>query len=203
MAKRSGPKRQNRIRTASGRLSRSNKAKAVLAQQNMAVALAQPHRAWLPKGARLDQLAESEIGRLHLAGKISEHELAAGQNYQRLVMAYRMTISAPACGTTALGQMVGDAFANCDVSSEPEADRKARVGRQYDAARAALHRLPEGARIAAVVGRVVVHDQPVEGDLAALQAGLAALADLWRMTPREEQQGPATVTFWHAPASPI
>lgn len=193
------PRQNDAARTPAGRKSRSKAALAREYMGNMAVVQAQPHRAWLPKGARLDQLAESELGRLYLSKAILEHELGAGQNYLRLVTAYRMAISAPGNGTSVLGQMVGDAFANCEVAREPEGQRQLRLERQYSSAKGVLLGQRGGAMVLSVLGRVIVHDQAVGADIAPLRVGLAALANFWRMTPREERRGPAKITSWHAP----
>ncbi|MDR6954207.1 hypothetical protein J2X65_003575 [Ancylobacter sp. 3268] len=179
-------KQSNRPRTASGRLSRSKAAQSAAEQETMAVALAQPHRARLPKGLRRSQLAESELGRLLLSNAITAPEFTAGQNYRQLVAAYRRAISAPRGVESALGRLGGgDAFADCRVATEGGEARRRRLDRQYAAARAVLQALPDGQQVASVVGRVVVHDVEADADVAALRTGLSALAKLWKLAAAE------------------
>ena len=194
-------KQSNRPRTASGRLSRSKAAQNAAEQEAMAVALTQPHRARLPKGLRRSQLAESELGRLRLSDAITQSEFAAGQNYRQLVAAYRRAISAPRGVESALGRLGGDGFADCRVATESEEARRSRLDRQYAAARAALHALPDGQRIASILGRVVVHDVEAGTDIAALRAGLSMLATLWKLAGPENVAGcagtrPARLRGW-------
>lgn len=190
---------KNRIRTKAGRLSRSKEAQQQDIEMNMAVALAQPHRAWLPKTARLDQLAESELGRLYLGEAITETELWAGQAWQRLVNQWRSVIAAPRDSGSAAGRMIGDAFANCEVPSDTPEARKAWVTARYENALAALHRLQDGLDVAAVVNRVVMQDAMPAGALGLLRAGLQALAAHWRMdrtpAPRRRRE---QIRVWHA-----
>lgn len=192
-------KHKNRLRTPSGRLSRSKAAKRTEAQQNMAVALAQPHRAWLPKTARLDQLAESELGRLYLGHAITEPELWAGQAWQRVVNQWRSVIAAPRDAGSAAGRMIGDAFANCEVPTSTPEDRKSWATARYEEALAALYSLQDGVEVAAVVNRVVMQDSMPAGALGLLRGGLRALAEHWRMdltpaTCRRREQ----IRVWHA-----
>ncbi|MBS7542994.1 hypothetical protein [Ancylobacter oerskovii] len=185
-------KQSNRPRTASGRLSRSRAAQATREADNMAVALAQPHRARLPKELRHSRLAENELGRLVLAGEITEIEFAAGQNYRRLAVAYRRDISAPGGMTSALGRLAADAFADCRTPSDDSEARHDALKRRYASAKAALLALADGPRIAAVVGRVAIHDVGAGDDVVALKAGLSELAVLWKLSrPVESAESPA------------
>ncbi len=190
---------KNRIRTPAGRLSRSKDAQAREVEMNMSVALAQPHRAWLPKTARLDQLAESELGRLYLAEAITEVELWAGQAWQRVVNQWRSVIAAPRDAGSAAGRMIGDAFANCDVPSDTPEARKVWATARYEEALAALYDLQDGVEVAAVVNRVVMQDSMPAGALGLLRAGLRELAGLWRMDRQNAPRGRREkIRVWHA-----
>ncbi|MCB4767964.1 hypothetical protein LGR54_05050 [Ancylobacter sp. Lp-2] len=197
-------KLKDRPRTTSGRLSRSRAARSAAEAETLAVALAQPHRAALPKGLRHSRLAESELGRLRLGDRISEREFTAGETYRQLVGAYRRAISAPRGAQSALGSLVADAFADTRLATGSEDARHARLERQYLAAKGRLAALPRGQTIAAVVGRVAVHDAPVGDDIRALKAGLAALAALWQLAPTRLDQpagtSPGRIRHWRAPA---
>ncbi|GAB4068362.1 hypothetical protein KHC28_15620 [Ancylobacter sonchi] len=192
-------RQKNRLRTASGRLSRSVAAQRAAEADAMAVALAQPHRRHLPSEARQSRLAESELGRLHLAGLISEAELDAGQRYRRLAIAYRHAIAAPGEAVSALGRLSPAAGASPPLAPDSTEAHHARLDRRYGAARAALRALPDRARVAAVLDRVALHDAPIGGDGTLLKAALSALVALWKLAPE-----PASMIRrahdWHNPS---
>lgn len=184
MAKK-GRKRKAGNRTASGQLSRSMS--AILDRGERELAMMQPHRAWLPEASRLDQRAESELGRLHLAGHISEPQCWAGERWRGIVAEYRRFLATPVTSGSTLGQMVANNVGPDDwrsgesgKSERPETDeeKRARVLTQHGAA---LRAIPRSSFL--VMEAVVILDRTLDpAQLPALQIGLSALAQLWRMT---------------------
>jgi len=113
--KRRGRKRKLGHRHRSGDLIRIRESPALRAA-------AMPHR----KGLKdpLNQLAESELGRLQLRGKLEPQQVAAGQEYARLYRSYMATLAGPATLTNGSGGgsidcggclgMVGAAMCICE-----------------------------------------------------------------------------------------
>lgn len=190
---RKGRKRKDGLRTRSGKLSEANAERAARGLQSvMAVALSQPHRVWLGKGRRGDQLAENALGRLLLAGKITESEYWAGDRWRRLVGEFHQVLASPAMPGSSMGQMVADEVdkdsrnreerSGTDVGSETEEERLDRVLAQHGAAMSAIRRLPDRRQVFVVMEGVVLREGAVDEDgLVALKAGLGQLARLWRM----------------------
>jgi hypothetical protein len=128
--------------------------------------------------ARLDQRAESPLGRLNLRDVITDAQHDAGVRYAAVVGAYRAVIEAPS-GTSGSGRGFG-----CLADSpggeractfDPEAcgclARKTRYDRAYEAVAAV------GQRAARAVARVAVwREEPTRQDLVYLKVGLTALA---------------------------
>jgi hypothetical protein len=109
----------------------------------------------------------SPLGRLRLAGKISEGEFRAGLEYQRVYLTYLYSIGAP--------QPFGPGRGEIELSDE-QCDR---IKEQYLARLGILQE--KGRRVLHAVNAIAVFEEPEElGDseftIAAAQVGLAALA---------------------------
>lgn len=149
-----------------------------------AVVTAQPHRRWLPEDKRRDQRAESELGRLYLAGRITETEAEAGEKWRGLVSAYLKCLAAPVGPVSVASRGIPDrveaepesAFPSTEVS-ETEEERKERVLVAFQRATAVLAHLRDVAR---EVDAVCVHDKRC-GSLALLSVGLTGLARHWQL----------------------
>ena len=168
-----GRKRKSGRRKPSGRLVQERR------ENPRDVVAAQPHRRRLPKNLRTDERAESELGRLYLAGLgnpdagIDEDRYNAGTRFAAAVARYRETIETPranpgagsgrsfACGAVADG--------HCDPATCACLKRRIAYTDAYDALAAG------GQRTTREVSRVAVHGDSVT-DLALLRAGLGLLA---------------------------
>ena len=123
----------------------------------------QPHRRWLQEAHRLDQRAESHLGRLALARHVSAVEYEAGKHYAGVVARYRAVISArdplrqgsPGSGLNMLAAEARRRTIEFNDAFEC-------LGGQY---------------IQRLVARVAVYDEPCPyGSMEALRYGLRALA---------------------------
>jgi hypothetical protein len=88
-----GRKRKGFRREPSGRLQRKTQVEIV--EETVRIARNQPHRRGLKSKDRVNELAESELGRLSLRGIISTNERAAGETFAAIVGAYRAVIEGP------------------------------------------------------------------------------------------------------------
>ncbi|MDQ0305313.1 hypothetical protein [Ancylobacter polymorphus] len=203
---RKGRKRKEGRRTRSGKLSEANSERAARGLRGvMDVVLSQPHRAWLGKGRRDDQLAENALGRLLLAGKITESEYWAGDRWRKLVGEFHQVLASPVMPGSAMGRLVADEVdedsrnreerSGTTVGQETDEERRERVLVQHAAAMTAIRRLPDRRQVFVVMESVVLREGAVdEVGLKALRQGLGQLARLWRMEapddPLEERLGP-------------
>jgi hypothetical protein len=122
----------------------------------------------------------TEIGRLHLTGKLSSGEVAIARRWHELVVAYSAALRGPKGPSTVLLDDAGGT--SSDPASEigiKEAKKHARAVTNWIEGRDALRRAGRG--IEAVVDDVVVRDltRPGFDELAALRAGLQALSSQW------------------------
>lgn len=144
----------------------------------------QPHRRTVPEDSRLDQRAESPIGRLCLQGRITDEQHDAGVRYAAVVGAYGAVIEAPAGtsgsgrGFACLAEQAGTARAcaidpgGCECLA-----RKARYDRAYEVLWAV------GQRAAKAVARVAVwREECSRADLVYLVEGLTVLARHFGLT---------------------
>jgi hypothetical protein len=193
-----GRKKKAGKRTPSGQLSRS--ASAILERGERELGMMQPHRAWLPEASRLDQRAESELGRIYLAGHITEPQCWAGEKWRGIVQDYRRFLASPVTAGSMLGQMVASGAGQEEESGtteRPETDeeRRTRVLAQHGAA---MRAIPRSAF--PVMEAVVILDHAHHAtQLPALQIGLSALARLWKMTddmPRSVRGSRAERPSW-------
>lgn len=149
------------------------------------VATAQPHRRWLPEDKRRDQRAECELGRLYLAGRITETEAEAGEKWRGLVSAYLKCLAAPVGPVSVAARGISDrveaepegAFPSSEVS-ETEEERHERVLRAFSRASQVLADC--GRDVAREIDAVVVKDE-LCASVVTLTVGLDALAAHWQM----------------------
>ena len=182
---RAGRKRKSGNRYANGQLHHERQASPLLIASSM------PHRrplGALPVAAGekiaealLDQRAESELGRMALLGRISDHQFSAGQRYGAVVSAYRSTLRAPhGFETGARGyDCRGDPLCpDCEC---------ARRRAKHDGARCAL--LGAGYLVLVAVNRVVIQDLRCPAAWRKpLNLGLTALARHFGLTKAANQQ---------------
>lgn len=144
----------------------------------------QPHRRVLKSDDRLDERAESPLGRLFLRGKIDNDSYDAGARYAFVVGEYAATIGSPRTtsgsgrGYDCLAEITGTHTA-CRFDPDNCAcfRRKAR----YDGAFEVLERA--GRRLLMTVNRIAVHRQePSDEDIVYLVAGLRVLAQHFGLT---------------------
>lgn len=186
MSKRRGRPRKAGKRMASGKLSQTAADRAGRGLGDVrSVALSQPHRAWLGETRRLDQRAESEIGRLLLTEKVTEVECWAAERWRNIIREFHVVLATPMTTMSALGQMVTSGAGQEEESGKSEVmetdeERLGRVLAQHGAAMARLRRCGDASAVFSEMERVVIHDQPTT-DIKTLKRGLQELAKLWRM----------------------
>lgn len=177
-------RRKQAKRTASGQISRAG-----INQDPRVTALAQPHRRWLPENMRKDQRAESALGRLYLAGFLTEGQVVAGERWRRLMADYAQVIDAPRPSCGVLARMIEEK-AGPDTEPPPDDDLKNDIAlseeefrdKTLEAVRTARQEV--SARDASGIvqrnlTRVVIDDTDVQ-DITYLIVGLHALATFWR-----------------------
>lgn len=177
-------RRKQAKRTPSGQISRAG-----INQDPRSTALAQPHRRWLPEAMRKDQRAESALGRLYLAGYLTEGQVTAGERWRRLMTDYAQVIDAPRPSAGVLARMIEEK-AGPDTEPPPDDDVKQDIAlseeefrdRTLEAVRAARQEISARDGSGAVqrtLTRVVIDDTDVR-DITHLIVGLHALATFWR-----------------------
>jgi len=125
-----------------------------------AIAAAMPHRRDLCEEVRLDQKAESVLGRMCLRGLITENQYLAGRDWAHTVGAYLSTINPPR-------GLCGGGW-KPEVSEETALERRNRYNAAYEAM------WPAGHTAIMEVNRVAIHDQRCRW-LSSLRWGLTAL----------------------------
>lgn len=185
MAGRAGRKRKSGPRHRSGALKKKKKTR----DEQVQLGRRMPHRRALRSDDRLDVRAESPLGRLVLAGRVSEEQCIAGELYARAVGAYRATIDSPR-STAGSGRGSGcrsEAFGQenaCRV--DPDGCRCLRRREAYDSAFCSLN--DAGQRAAKVVARVAVHGEAIAPeDVVYLVRGLSSLAAHFGLTGRRRR----------------
>lgn len=131
-----------------------------------------PHRRGIKDA--LDPRAESLLGRMAIAGAVSEWQHQAGMKYRAVVEAYREIIRAPRLISCRLDRVPGWD----DISTDECIKRK----RDYDSAFETL--ASTGQRELRAVGDVAVHDRIASYGLDYLQTGLSVLASHFGFGPR-------------------
>lgn len=191
---RAGRKRKSGKRYASGDLVPAR------APDDRIRAARQPHRRCLDEAVRLDERAESPLGRLLLRGLLATVDAIgttnaggdaaaarydAGCAYVAVTGAYRAVIEAPT-STSGSGRGFGCAVEQTNDADtcrrDPDGCGCLRRKQRYDGAFEALVRRA-GMRAARAVARVAVHREDIpERDLPYLVAGLDALAHHFGLT---------------------
>lgn len=188
-----GRKRKVGPREPNGRISRAGRSQDV-----MAVALAHPHRACLPERLRVEQAAESVVGRAQLTQVITDPQYWAAIKYRRLVASFHAVMASPITRQSAAAIGVAasmEAPAEAEyLAAEPE-DEAERWSRTIDAMNAASSALKAaGALCVREVNAVVLEDRAV-GSVSRLRAGLDALVALWRL---DGVAGPKRRAYWRS-----
>jgi len=160
---RGGRKRKEGVRRSSNGKSRGESADKV-----RAVVLAQPHRASLPEALRLDQKAETPLGRLELRGFITGPEYTAGHRYAEIGRRYM----------AALGIPNSDMRPGPGSMSDFTPNEVRRRKKAYDDAFECMAGLKGVQR---EVARVAVHERDVT-NLKLLRCGLQTLARHFGLT---------------------
>jgi hypothetical protein len=159
---RKGRKRRSTRREPNGKPQRASVDYRSMAALN-------PDRRGLPEALRTHERAGSELGRLSLKQRISDHEYEAGRRYAVIVGAYRAMIGVPA-------QLGGNGRGyDCDGAMSCPQDTCICRKRQdrYDDAYCSIR--THAAHVA--VNAVAIHDQAIPPyQIEHLRAGLAALA---------------------------
>lgn len=159
--------------------------------------LAQPHRRGLPENKRGDQRAESVLGRLYLAGHITEPECWAGEKWRRLMHDFHVVLATPVQAASAISAMVApgvehSAEADHLAAETPETDEEKRE-RVMDAFDVVCGRLDSISLCA--LDAVVIQDRPPGPDaLPELRVALGQLARLWRLGDNDHRP----IVAWRA-----
>lgn len=179
-------RRKQARRTASGRISTAG-----VTEDVRAIALAQPHRRWLPERLRKDQRAENALGRLYLAGFLSEGQVLAGEKFRRLMLEYAAVIEAPRLPPTIMARLSveimgrpepienADKAGSVSEVAETEESRRARVLNAVERVRYQLRARDETSRAWRDLYAVTVEDKEPQ-DIVHLVVALNALAAAWR-----------------------
>lgn len=141
-----------------------------------AIAQTMPHRQEVRAEIRHDPLAETKLGRLRLAGRITQPQYEAGDKYREIVLRYRAVISAPRGEVSMSGVIVGP-WGGSGMMDDDEAQRRKD---QYNSAFEALES-GAGNRAARAVAHVAVYSR-MEFDLTDLKRGLTVLAEHFGLT---------------------
>ncbi|MFG1454561.1 hypothetical protein V5F44_20265 [Xanthobacter sp. V2C-8] len=185
-----GRKRKQGRRTADGRLAKAPR--PVRAKAVTDVVTSQPHRRWLEADRRFDQRAESALGRLHLAGKITEPECWAGDRFRSILREFHVILASPVSMSSAAIMVAEgvEAPAEADYLTaerpETEEERRERVLAQFGAASAVFDRLEASKQVVSDIDALLMRDV-VPADLGPVTTGLRALTRLWRMTEPPER----------------
>lgn len=141
----------------------------------------QPHRRGVKDGKGVDERAESPLGRLWLAEKIDEDQYNAGARFAAVVAEYRAVIGAPRADPGA-GSPRRSNCALIDTACGADDCGCRRRQERYEVTYEVLARAGRPAMMA--VKAVVIERREDGQDLAALRAGLAALAMEFGFTTR-------------------
>jgi len=188
MSKKGRKPKANVPRTPSGALSRS--AYAQLARGEREVALAQPHRRWLPEEVRVDQRAGDLLGCLRLADAITEAEYWAGQRYRRIMAEFRLVLASPVVPPGVIARMASPAVSTDHAedgslrAAERESDeaRSARVIREHREMMAVLIEAAGPRRGLDAFDAMLCRDIGCgEGMWPAIRGLFKALVDAWKL----------------------
>lgn len=156
--------------------------------------MAQPHRRWLKEEKALDQRAESALGRLYLAGLISQPECWAGERFKTLLQEFHVILASPVTISSAAIMVATSLEAPAEAEylgsevRETEEDKRERVLAQFEQAKRALAKVRDPKRASAALDALMWHDCASD-DLGPVHDALKCLARLWRMEePAEKEQ---------------
>jgi hypothetical protein len=132
-----------------------------------------------------DPLWGTEIGRLHLAGKVTHVMLAAGKQWAEYATRYSQALCSPSPDPRAIA--IGTASGRSDIDPDSyegrrEVRRHIRAVQSFVDAAAAL--TAQSAASVGVVRSVCERNEVLSGhyDLMRLCSGLQVLADFWGLT---------------------
>jgi hypothetical protein len=127
-----------------------------------------------------DPVWSSQLGRLHVVGKITASEFAAGKHWAQLVAGYSVACQSPRAPSTVLLDASGGQPTDPDSDvGIKEARRHERASAQFAEGRYVLKLA--GHEAERVVDDVVMRDQAPAGftELESLRTGLSALSNWW------------------------
>lgn len=121
----------------------------------------------------------SQIGRLHLTGKLTSSEFAMARRWAEISANYSWACNSPAPPRTLSLDNRGGEMADPDsTAGKQQVRRHLRATSDYLEARFALQ--AAGAEVMRVIELTVISDQaPAYSEMSALHKGLAALAKCW------------------------
>lgn len=147
-----------------------------------AIAVAHPDRRGLPEHQRLHQNAGNPLGRLALAGVITDEQLEAARRYARDCRLYQQVIGCPKPDAPSLNPLAAGGRGIVTFGKEEIARRLA----DYDAAFRAVW--ASGQRAARAVARMAFYGEwlPLGATLDDLKRGLSALVHHYGLTTRRK-----------------
>lgn len=183
---RKGRNRKKGPREANGKPARSKAGRVFRGEQPVdAVVKEQPHRRWLPEDKRHDQNAATVLGRLYMAGIITEEMLMAGERFGRLRREFAKIMATPVTTRSAGFAYVADGVEEAkdvylmkDAVQETDEERRERVLTSFNEVSNAIGWLNAHGPVTRELDAVCHQDQE-PANLAALLAGLAGLVRLW------------------------
>jgi hypothetical protein len=149
-----------------------------------AIAGAHPDRRGLSPSLRLHQKAGTPIGRMNLAGLITDQQLEAARLYAAVVRRFHQVVNAPRYDPPSLN--LGGAGGQGRSLVAFEAEEVERRREAYDSAWGALCRA--GRRALICVNRVACYDEPIpaHASFSDLSTGLSALVTHYGLTGRRK-----------------
>jgi hypothetical protein len=133
-----------------------------------------------------DPVWSSQLGRLHVTGKLDSSQFAAGKYWAQLVANYSVACQSPRAPQTVQLDATGGTPADPDSAAGiKEARRHERASAQFAEGRHVL-RLA-GPTAERVVESVCIHDQAPAGfdEMNVLRSGLSALSTWWGSSKRK------------------
>ena len=193
MARRGRPRKMGK-RKPCGRLTDAEQ--RAMRKDVRTTVMEQPHRRWLDGPSRRDQRAETEIGRLYLAGMLTEPKYWAAERWRSIVEQFHVVMATPVRPGSQLGGMVASGVGQDEESGknelETDEERHRRVLWQHGLAMAAIRSVAYSASVFEAMERVILDDRPCTArDLVLLDRGISALCHMWKMTEERPGDDPA------------
>lgn len=166
---RKGRKRKMRARQPDGRV------RPERTMSPAAIAASQPHRHNIPNIHKLDQRAESVLGRLAIHGAITSAHYRAGKRYAQIVARYRAVIEAPTHNPPSLSGIMEARSSTGGIIPDS-------LAKEFkDAYDKAFESMEHNQKAQRRVARVAVYDEPCPDDcLDELRVGLDMLDQHFR-----------------------